>query len=226
MPASPINRGADLRDIKPDYDPTETIYERWFYSREWQEFLGVELHVLPPALEKERQEALARAAEGENVISRAVTRDMQTNPSPQVVDSMCALILQGCFPWVAASAVGIGRQALKHLQETNEDVMHAIETSHGTARASAEMRVYASNPEFWLQKGPGKQRPDAPGWGEERALTGAGGADLPAPVTTNNHLSISVATNDELEQLEQLYDRWDARARGALPLESPATEME
>lgn len=230
-PGRPIERqarGVELRDIKPDYDPTEKVYERWFYSREYQQFIGVDLHVLSPELEHERQESLARSAEegGERAIPRAMLREEQENPPPAVVDSMCAMIIQGTFPWVAAAACGIGRGALKRLQEINEDVAHAIETAHGTARASAEMRVYASNPEFWLQKGPGKQRPDAPGWGEERALTGAGGADLPPSVTVNNTLHISVATNEELEQLEEIYAQIDARAKGALPAGSSTVEME
>lgn len=214
--------GVPIEEIKPCYDPTEPLPSvvTWFHSREWQELLfelGSETRPLAPlgdALEKERQQMLARITQEQSV--EPVEAPYKPNdggmPPPHVTNGVCALIMQGVFPWVAANAYGVSKAQLKRLEETNEDIANAILTAHGTARASAEARVFASNPEFWLKYGPGKQKPDAPGWGEERAITGAEGTPLPSQQVTVNQILIQHATDDELERMEELYKRMEERA--------------
>lgn len=61
-------------------------------------------------------------------------------------------------------------------------LVQEVRRAKGKARATAETYVYADDPYRWLRSGPGRSRPDRPGWTEE-AL---------APVQEQEKLQIEV----------------------------------
>ena len=54
------------------------------------------------------------------------------------------------------------------------ELLEKVRIAHATARCEAETRVFNEKPLEWLRLGPGRSRPDEPGWtetpeGRERA---------------------------------------------------------
>lgn len=112
---------------------------------------------------------------------------------PESYHLMLQYIKQGAYPWVVFESLGIasvtyrkwyrrGREEvteiLDNFDEENPpkeevevsaygqlfiDIMKAT----GQARLFREIAVAEKNPEKWLTQGPGRSRPDEPGWTEE-----------------------------------------------------------
>lgn len=90
---------------------------------------------------------------------------------------------KGVFPSVAVEATGIPSdvffEVLAHGREHQNSPYREIYSNfimmQAQARAGAEMRVYEESPLAWLLHGPGRDRPDHPGWTRQSAITGPNG---------------------------------------------------
>lgn len=101
-------------------------------------------------------------------------------PSKLDADVQTAIVEQiqkGAFPYVAAQAAGIGATTFYEWMRAGRnakrkdryrDFFDAVTTAAGTARTSAETRVFESDPKSWLRLGPGRDTgdPEYPGWTE------------------------------------------------------------
>lgn len=92
-----------------------------------------------------------------------------------------ASIRLGAYLWVAAAAAGIDPRTLLYWLQKGRDgiepyiqLFHEVEEAQGFARLSAETRVHRDDPKFWLRVGPGRERPDRPGWTEEARIEHSG----------------------------------------------------
>src|SRR5262249_10830920 len=77
------------------------------------------------------------------------------------------------FPHVAAKAWGMSAAQLEFILEQaetgsdkskNAKFGKKIIQAQATARLRAEMEAYDKNPILWLKSGPGKEKPQNPGW--------------------------------------------------------------
>jgi hypothetical protein len=109
--------------------------------------------------------------------------------APRLTDDLEHKILvwirSGAFPHIAAAAEGVAPEVFDQWLERGtrktprpgrryrrfaRNVLQAI----GVARIRAEIRALEKDPKFWLLSGPGKDRPDCPGWtGAVRARAAA-----------------------------------------------------
>lgn len=64
-----------------------------------------------------------------------------------------------------------------------------VEQAEGTARIQMELRIAETNPEFWLRNGPGKTKPNEPGWTDTQAVEGG---ENPLQVNHNHSGNIKV----------------------------------
>jgi hypothetical protein len=109
------------------------------------------------------------------------------SPTPAVQQTIVAYIRAGGFPHVAAEAAGVPRtvfmtwlrrgekpKAAAHYRAFYEAVLQA----RAEARMRAEIAAFKNRPLDWLRSGPGKEKPDNPGWtGNVKAATGQGPGD-------------------------------------------------
>lgn len=109
-----------------------------------------------------------------------VTVDLPPAPYPQKRTRPSTLtaevertILQhielGAFPRAAAQAAGITAatfdQWMRHTGEEYQSFQSKINQASMAARVQAELLVKVSDPKFWLTHGPGRDKPEEPGWG-------------------------------------------------------------
>lgn len=80
----------------------------------------------------------------------------------------------GAFEWVACEAAGVSQRTFQYWTAKGEQGIEPyvqffqdVQQVRAQARLSAEMRVHADDPKFWLRVGPGRERPSRPGWTEE-----------------------------------------------------------
>ena len=80
-------------------------------------------------------------------------------------------IRRGAFDWVAAEAGGIDRRTFYRWLERGEAgerryavFARNVMIARAESRLEAEASVRDRNPFAWLRYGPGRERPDAPGW--------------------------------------------------------------
>ncbi|MCC6224716.1 MAG: hypothetical protein IT201_14630 [Thermoleophilia bacterium] len=132
------------------------------------------------------QPKLGRRLKLTEALVRAIARDVE----------------RGAFLGVAAEANGVSKRSLFTWLERGRDVedgalpregnelfvelLAAVERAHARARLEAETVVHDSEPLAWLKFGPGREKPDAPGW------TSAS-RDLPAPAQTAAELLLAQA---------------------------------
>src|SRR5581483_11134580 len=85
-------------------------------------------------------------------------------------ETILAAIRAGAFDHVAASAAGVDAGTFRRWMADERPTFRAFRAEVGMARAEArsvaEARVFKENPLAWLRFGPGRDRPDAPGWTE------------------------------------------------------------
>lgn len=89
----------------------------------------------------------------------------------EIQEKIVAYIRAGAFDWVAARAAGIAQSTfylwMKGDTPRRAQFRDAVEEARAQARLAAEVEVRKRNPEFWLSRGPGRERPGQPGWGEK-----------------------------------------------------------
>ncbi len=88
-----------------------------------------------------------------------------------------AMILQfiraGSYDWVAAEAAGVPRSLFEHWLRVGEasprrpyrEFFYEVMRARAEARVAAELTALKKDARFWLRYGPGRDRPDQPGWG-------------------------------------------------------------
>src|SRR6516164_9462118 len=94
-------------------------------------------------------------------------------PTPDLEQVVAAYIRAGGFPHVAAEAAGVPRAVfegwLRRAQAARPGAAYrrfadAVRLAQAQARLGAEIAALKDKPLDWLKAGPGKERPDAPGW--------------------------------------------------------------
>jgi hypothetical protein len=103
----------------------------------------------------------------------------------EAYQKIMAYVRVGCFAHVAAQAVGIPRSVYrrwlnrgrKHYYAGKNTryaaLYHELLSSHYTARASAEAKVWQTDPRWWLTHGPAKED-----WHPEASITLSGGKPI------------------------------------------------
>ena len=83
-------------------------------------------------------------------------------------------IRDGVFPYIAAQAHGVPKSTFFDWLRRGEiekrrpflELSDKVRQAAAGARVQAERVVFKDNPFAWLRYGPGRERPDAPGWTE------------------------------------------------------------
>lgn len=86
--------------------------------------------------------------------------------------AICAFTRQGAYPHVAAQAVGLPLATYDKWMSIGASKTRSIHgifrlavlEAQSQARLAAEQALFTDDPVAWLKAGPGKERPDNPGW--------------------------------------------------------------
>lgn len=87
--------------------------------------------------------------------------------------SILAGIRAGGYPHVAAQAFGVPEELFakwiasgskKNAKDPYKTFCLNVQAAKAQARLKAEMKAMEEDPRFWLKNGPGKEKPDSPGW--------------------------------------------------------------
>jgi hypothetical protein len=105
---------------------------------------------------------------------------MKQHPMPpNFVPTVCAFIRAGAFPHAAAEAAGVPRDEFEKWlgygtpnrrkkgwrpHKTFTPLWRAVMEAKAQARIRAEMKTFEEDPGRWLTQGPGKDKPNDPGW--------------------------------------------------------------
>jgi hypothetical protein len=93
--------------------------------------------------------------------------------TPEVEHLILSYIRSGGYPWVAAESAGIPRQVFRQwLRQGSKPQARLIYRRFRTsviqaraqARLGAELETRKRDPRFWLTHGPGREKPNVPGW--------------------------------------------------------------
>lgn len=132
---------------------------------------------------------------------------------------MINYIRNGAYDWVAAQAVGIdpstfARWMLEGMLETAEAPIRQFYVSvceaKASARITAEVEVKRDNPQFWLRCGPGKTKPNQPGWTDERNANDSIATGLLGTSGIDNEVSSGEAQQVTIIQNQQVLVMGDA----------------
>ena len=110
----------------------------------------------------------------------------KTKLTPEVQNKVVAFVRSGSFAWVAAEAAGISKATYYRWMKRGGEATHgiyrdfyeAVREAMAQARVAAEIAVREHNPLAWLRYGPGRSRPDEPGWTESHEVTGLDGGPV------------------------------------------------
>lgn len=97
---------------------------------------------------------------------------MAVRLTPEIENQLLQFIRAGGFDWVAAEAAGVPRDLFRQWLEKGRRTARSpfrrlhlnVMTARAQARLTAEIQTRDKDPRFWLKHGPGRERPDAPGW--------------------------------------------------------------
>ncbi len=137
--------------------------------------------------------------------------------TPDVHREIVAFVRAGAFDWVAAEAAGVSKSTFyRWLQRGESDargIYHEfwsdIRQARAQARVAAEAEVRRDNPLAWLRYGPGRARPEEPGWTDSHeVVTRSEGQSDPRMEALSD------------EQLERIIDLTDGGMAGAEPASS------
>jgi predicted DNA-binding transcriptional regulator AlpA len=141
-------------------------------------------------------------------------RGRKTLCTPDTIKRAAAYIRAGAWDHVAAQAVGISKSAFYKWMKWGEEgrepwatFYKEVTEARAIARLRAEVELAKTDPATWLLKGPGRDRPGEPGWGNTDRLevTGRGGG--PIRVGAAPAIDVSKLTDEELELLERLAEK-------------------
>jgi transposase len=119
-----------------------------------------------------------------------------TKLTAEVHRQVIAYVRAGAFSWVAAEAAGVSRTTFyRWLQRGDKEGRGAyhefaeeVRQAQAQARVAAETEVRRTSPATWLRYGPGRDRPDAPGWTEQRQIAGLDGGPVQLREVTREEL--------------------------------------
>ena len=102
----------------------------------------------------------------------------RTKLTPEVESIILERIEKGAFDYIAAQAAGIERRTFtawvrrgeRTTDEPFRSFSYKVKEARACARAVAESEVYAKQPFNWLRYGPGRERPDEPGWTDSKQV--------------------------------------------------------
>lgn len=82
----------------------------------------------------------------------------------QIISSIRA----GGYPYIAAEAWGLSRDDFDDWMRRKEpayaDFAARVKQAHAQARLRAETEAFSGDPKVWLERGPGRETADRPGW--------------------------------------------------------------
>src|SRR5947208_734663 len=96
--------------------------------------------------------------------------------TPEIEQQILASIRAGGFPEVAALAWGVQKEQWEEWLRWGQvkkgggnkaryvQFFRKVEQAKAQARLRAEMAAMENDPESWLKHGPGRDRPELPGW--------------------------------------------------------------
>lgn len=129
-------------------------------------------------------------------------------PTPELAEKIAVYIRQGVFDWVAAVASGMRRSKFREWMRSEDPkfayFQYKIETAMAEARVACETVIAVKEPLAWLMKGPGRERPDAPGWTSSVAVTGKDGGALEQIVEQKPKEDYSRLTVEDMKQMRVL----------------------
>lgn len=124
---------------------------------------------------------------------------------------MINYIRNGAYDWVAAQAVGIDPATFQRWMkdgglETAEAPIRQFYSSvceaKASARITAEVEVKRDNPQFWLRCGPGKTKPNQPGWTDDKSDMVANnlllGTDASEASISSDSQSVTIIQNQQV----------------------------
>jgi hypothetical protein len=88
-------------------------------------------------------------------------------PTPELQQRVCAAVRAGSFAVVAAEAAGLPAEKFEQWQQRRGRHRHfiaAVRQAAAQSRLWTEMQLRECDPKTWLLCGPGRHRPDLPGW--------------------------------------------------------------
>jgi transposase len=102
--------------------------------------------------------------------------------TPEVQDAIVKAIRGGSYDWVAAESAGVTGTTFRNWMKRGAEAAEAedpakeeqlflaffaqVRAARAEARRKAEARLFKEDPFKWLRYGPGRERPDEPGWTE------------------------------------------------------------
>ncbi len=156
------------------------------YFRFFQKYKHSRLKGLAQLRENRREAREGYATDTKLMSNQAVPLPMLLF-TQQNCETILANLRQGMFPNVAAEAAGVPANILARWVERgrregpgSEYYPFAMDymVASAQARGVAEARVYEDAPIAWLLHGPGRNRPDSPGWSKTNEVTGPGGGPV------------------------------------------------
>ena len=101
--------------------------------------------------------------------------------TPELQRQILAAIRAGGYPHIAAQAFDVPpelfgdwlQRGAQSARAPWRGLARAVLAAHAQARLRAEIDVLARGPRYWLEHGPGRERPDKPGWSSAIAPAGA-----------------------------------------------------
>lgn len=144
--------------------------------------------------------------------------------TPELENQILASIRMGGYPHVAAAAWGVPEWlwdqwmqwgAKRNPRQPYKNFHQKVEQAKAQARLKAEMAAMENDPRFWLKNGPGKERPDSPGW-----------AAMVRPILTSSSQTINLFTSPDFIQFMQTLRQVLAPYPEALKALAEATEKQ
>lgn len=98
----------------------------------------------------------------------------------ELISEICNLIRAGAYDFIACERNGISQSTfyswIRQAEVEGADpllvqFLQSVEEAKATARCIAEIKVLKEQPATWLLKGPGRERPNRPGWSNENVVT-------------------------------------------------------
>lgn len=135
----------------------------------------------------------------------------------KVRQGVCDAIANGSWDWVAAAAFGIPKKDFRALVKRFPVFAREVEAAGAQSRVRQETTIAKTDPVRWARYGPGRERPDAPGWGASTTV------ETTNHTTVDHRVSVDLArlTTEELRE----YVRLTAKLKDDAP-QLPAHKVE